>query len=325
MTNTAPNLTQPLVIDPAQTSPGTPTTSLGPLEQLVGTWTNQDIHGGKTGGTESPYSYNLMPLPQVDPTSPSGYILKNFSLYEEITFSAIHGDAPNRGGSGTQVANTLFYAQRVYFAEGPNKDALVHAENGSWLFLSDRVQYLGPYGAGESTTETGTTPLQNTMPPTQEFNIVKQISVPHGNSILAPGSYDQISGTPTIPAPSPILPVGVNTDQYGVESVGNPSIGNTANPNQPLTTAIGATPATKYIQFNVDSNNGGGKVTNIGFEQDHAEVTRYFATYWLEAFGGSSNYTQLQYTQTILMNLNIAGKVVSFPHITTNTLTKGGV
>ena len=109
----APNLTEPLINEPAQANRPAPTTALGPLEQLVGTWTNQDIHGTGKGGQSSPYSYNLMVLPQVDPSSPTGYILKNFAYYEELTFSAIHGTAPNRGGMGTQVANTMFYEQRV--------------------------------------------------------------------------------------------------------------------------------------------------------------------------------------------------------------------
>jgi hypothetical protein len=322
MSNTQPNLSYPLINEPAQTSPAAPTTALVPLQHLVGTWTNQNIHGTDQGGTESPYSYNLMPLPQVDPSSPDGYILKNFSYYEEITFSAIHGNAPNRGGSGTQVANTLFYEQRVYFAEGPNKDALVHAENGSWLYLSDRVQVLGPYGDGDGNS-VGTTPLQNTTPPTQTYNIVKQISVPHGNSILTAGTFQDVtSGSPTIGDASPVLPVGVNTDQYGEKSVGNPNPAFTQNPNQPLINAIAVTKPTSYIRFDVDSNNGGHPVTNIGFEQQHAKVTRYYATVWLEAFVGSSDFTQLQYTQTMLMAIPIAGEEISFPHITTNTLTK---
>ena len=321
--NIPPDLSQPLVHEPAQAIPPTPTSTLGPLEQLVGTWTNQDIHGSGKGGPESPYSYNLMPLPQVDPSSPSGYILKNFSYYEEITFSPIHGTAPNRGGTGVQVANTLFYEQRVYFADGPAKDSLVHAENGSWLFLSDGKQLLGPYGDGNG-PNVGTKTVQDSKPPTQSYNIVKQISVPHGNSILAPGEFSEESGSPTITAPIVVLPEGVNTDQYGEKSVGNLNPEFTANPNQPLMDAIAATNATSYIKFALDSNAGGHPATNIGFEQQHAKVTRYWATYWLEAFGGLSDFTQLQYTQTMLMDIPIGKDIISFPHITSNTVTKKG-
>ena len=51
-------------------------------------------------------------------------------------------------------------------------------------------------------------------------------------------------------------------------------------------------------------------------------MTRNYATYWLEAFGGSSDFTQLQYTQSMLMDILIGKDIISFPHITTNTLTK---
>ena len=58
----APNLTEPLINEPAQANPPAPTTALGPLEQLVGTWTNQDIHGTGKGGQSSPYSYTADPV-----------------------------------------------------------------------------------------------------------------------------------------------------------------------------------------------------------------------------------------------------------------------
>lgn len=319
--NTQPDLSKPLINEPPQVSPGEPTDTLGPLQHLVGTWTNQNIHGTSTGDPESPYSYNLMVLPQVDPASPAGYILKNLSYYEEITFSAIHGNAGNRGGTGTQVANALLYEQRVFFASGPAKDSLVHFENGTWLFLSDTDQLLGPYGDGDG-PDVGNKTVQDSSPPTQPFDIVKQISVPHGNSILAPGTFKELGGSPNIPNSPSVLPVGVNTDQYREKSVGNPNPEFTENPNQPLINAIKVAPATSYIQFDVDTKNGSHPVSNIGFEQQHAKVSRYSSTLWLEAFGGSSEYTQIQYSQTILLEIPIDGKIVTFPHPTTNTVTK---
>ncbi len=323
MTNsTPPNLDQPIINEPDQATPPASSGALGPLEHLVGTWTNQNIHNSDKGDMASPYSYCLMPLPQEEDSDNTGYILKNFSYYEEITFSAIHGTAPNRGGNGTQVANTLFYEQRVYFADGPARDSLVHAENGSWLYLTDSKQLLGPYGDGNG-PNVGTQTLPNSQPPTRQYDIVKQMSVPHGNSILTSGSFFNETGSPAISEPPLILPSGVNTDQYKIQSVGNLNPAFTANPNEPLMEAIAATRASSYIQFDVDSKNGAHPVTNIGFEQKYAEVSRYFATYWLEAFGGSSDFTQLQYSQTILMDIPVAGHgTVSFPHITTNTLTK---
>lgn len=323
-TNTAPDFSQPLATEPAQASPGVPTMQLGPLQYLIGTWTNQNLPGTNSGGPDSPYAYNVMPLPQVDPSSPTGYILKNFTYYEELTFTAIHGNAPNRGGLGQQVAYTLFYEQRVYFAEGPNKDALVHAENGSLLYLLDSTQPLGPYGNGDQ-PGLGSQIVQNSAAPTQQFNLVKQVSVPHGNSILALGNYTSANagtGVPAIPAVSP-LPSGVNTAQYVVnDPVTNPQPAFTANPNQVLVDALTARPCTNFLMLAMSSKNGAGAVTNIGFEQQHANVSQYDFTYWLEAFDNSNNFTQLQYSQTITLQLPINGQKINFPHITANTLTK---
>lgn len=321
-----PELTQPLIYEPTQANPAAPPMpgANGPLQYLVGTWTNQNLPGTDAGGPQSPYSYNLMILPEISPESPYGYILKSFPYYEEITFSAIHGNAPNRGGLGMQVANTLFYEQRIYVALGPARDSLIHAENGSWLFLSDSQQPLGPYGDGNG-PDLGNQVVPGSTPPTQPFSLVKQMSVPHGNSILASGSFTgPQSGAPIIPAPPQVLPVGgINVDTYSTPSVGNFIPANALNPNLPLANAVAAAPPTQFIRFDVDTMNGGYPVTNIGYEQQHAKVTRYYQTLWLEAFGGTGDFTQLQYSQTIMMQIPIAGLgIVTFPHITTNTLTR---
>lgn len=323
MSSTTPPVFPPeLIVEPSQTVPPLPTKMLGPLEHLVGTWTNKPLGSSGKGGPDNPLSYNVMPLPQVDPAnSPEGYILKNFSYYEELTFSAIHGTAPNRGGLGTQVANTLFYEQRVYFADGPAKDSLVHAENGSWLFLSDAPQLLGPYGDNNG-SGTGTQIVPGSQPPSQPFNLVKQLSVPHGNSILALGSAQAAMGAPDIPASNPVLPVGVNTTPYTTQSVGNLNPDLTANPAQALLDGLAIQPVTSHISLNVSSKNSNHPISNIGFIEQHANVTDYQATFWLEAINSSADFTQLQYTQTILMNFPIGGQTISFPHVTVNTLTK---
>jgi len=324
--NTAPDLSSPLITEPPQMSPGVPLSQLGQLQYLIGTWTNQNLPGTTSGGPQAPYSYNVMPLPQVDPTSPSGFILKNFSYYEELTFSAIHGSAENRGGIGAQVAYTIFYEQRVYFAEGPNKDALVHAENGSLLLLLDQTQQLGPYGNGDQ-PGIGNKTVKNSMPPTQAFNLVKQVAVPHGNSILALGTYGASNigqGSPAIPVAS-VLPQGYSTlpPQYTMQDpVSNPQPALTADPNQALRNALAARAPTNFLELNLSTANGKGAVTNIGFEQQHADVERYDFTYWLSAFDGTDNYTQLQYSQSIQMKLPIGGQMLVFPHVTANTMTK---
>lgn len=317
---TPADLQNPLINEPAQSNPPAHITEMGPLEGLVGTWTNKD--------TSNPYSYNIMPLPSASATEK--YILKNFKYYEEITFSPINGNAPNRGGDYNQNANVLFYEQRIYFADGPDKDKLVHAENGSWLFLETGTQAIGPYGTSP-TEPTGIIPNQPAA-----TNIAKQISVPHGNSILAqggaegfengvPNSYVQ-SGAVSIPdyPASQALPMGVDVAPYATQSVGNPFPSLNNNPSKPLQDGAAANPSTSFIKWSVSTESSLGSVTNIPFEKQKANVTDYKATYWLQALNGATDYTQLAYTQTIYMDLPIGtnNAVIRFPHITCNTLVK---
>ncbi len=334
ITHTTPaSFPDQLINEPTQVAnPGKHIKQLGPLQYLLGTWTNKEYNQD----TGAPYSYNLMPLPQAvntggDPsgTRPAGYILKNFKYYEEITFSAISGAAPNRGGDYTQTANVIFYEQRVYFAEGPDKDQLVHAENGSWLYLDTGPQPEGAYNQGPDVPYTGSGEI-----PAQPANmqIAKQISVPHGNSILALGTVDSINGALNIPDygdgtyPNGALPNGkVDISQYDKltdVAGGNPYPELNKNPNKPLINGT-QTPCNNHIKLNVSTDpTNGGSVTNIPFEVQKANVVDYNATYWLESFGGAEDFTQLAYSQTIVMKIPINGQMVEFPHVTGNVLTK---
>ena len=324
----APDLSLPLINEPEQACPTAQGDMVGALELLVGTWTNQALANGQ-GGCDTPYSYNVMVLPQSpeDPSSPQGYILKNMQYYEEITFSSIHGNAANRGGAGVQVGNPLFYEQRIYISSASGayieqqvpalvSNTLVHAENGAWLVLTSQNQCAGPYSTGEE--------VPGSIPPTGFPTLVKQIAVPHGNSVLALGEAPPLDsngapisqpGSPTIPTPD-IFPSTLplqDLTPYGTQSAGNPNVEFTNNPNLPLSNALAVAPVGKYIMFQVDSNVGQGQVTNIGFEQQHADVVQYSATYWLEALGDSDDFTQLQYTQTIVLRIPINGQMVEFP------------
>lgn len=326
-TTVKPTFPNELINGVEQSSPAANIEGLGPLKHLLGTWTNKDLANGK-GGTTSPFSFNLMPLPSTN--IPEGYLLKNFKYYEEITFSAIHGTAPNRGGDYSQVCNTIFYEQRVFFADGPAKDQLVHAENGTWLFLVTGEQLAGPYG-------TEKIPNPNVPPQNPLVNVVKQISVPHGNSILAQGGIDGFpdsvkkTGPLTIPdypvSALPALPEE-QLKPYSTPGDGNlyPALNN--NPNGPIQDGVAAGPCAQYIHWNVDTNNSAAKgaVTNIPFEQSKAKVIEYSANYWLQALTADGPFTQLSYNQTIQMDIPIKvngeTKTVSFPHVTCNTLTK---
>jgi hypothetical protein len=326
---------------------------------LIGTWQNDEelMQDGK------PLSFNVMPLPQdaAQPGRPSepgasgygGFILKNFAFTETIRFNgtagqadppgqqdpgavAVAAEAPNRGGTYTQDAHAVFYEQQVRFAEGPDQGEIVHVENGAWLHLGSKQQNTGPYNEGPAI------PGAQVLKQPAYLTVAKQISVPHGNSVLALGNIDLndrgkfdtsdsgllanavISGDPTIPdafVPHP-QPSNIATapfyDPYSATLTGtgdfeNPDIDSTRNPNYPLQLALGIIKPRAFIHWRVTTFplfGGKGVVTNIPFEQRRSRVTEYWADYWLLSKDRNAKETRrfdyLLYTQTILLKILIS-------------------
>lgn len=281
---------------------------LGPLAGLIGTWVSTRTDG-----------FNVMPIPQA--TGPDGFILKNFFYYEVITFSAIRGKVANRGGVDEQDCYTLFYEQRVFFSDGPQANQLVHAENGSWLNLITGPQGQGPLDIPPNIPSP---PAPNPIPAQDPARqIVKQVSVPHGNSILAMGNVTVNNGAPNIPDVNALpidAPPGYDA-AYGTNIPTNPNI----NPNIVLKDALLALAnqcieVVRTHQVHVDSNNDGA-VANIPYIEQHTDVTQFTNTLWLEEL--SNGQLLLQYSQNISLKFPQAnGESYVFPHITANTLSK---
>lgn len=294
-----PDITTPLVIAPNQPTPF----SLGVLSALVGTW-NSPSGADATG-------YNVMSLPQAG--APGGYITKNFPYFEEISFAQIAGNAPNRSGNFTQNCNVLFYEQRVFIANTPApgvQNTLIHAENGTWLYREFVDQALGPYGP-DSVPPPNPLPIQ--APETQ---YVKQVSVPHGNSMLLVGQANFHKGSPVIP-PTPLNLLPFSDPSQGI-----------IDPNSFLTKQLNQlqaadNPVESYIELTVSSTNTGGGINNTSFEKQHASVDRFSTTWYIETLRDKS--IQLQYTQSIFMTLNLGGVATPFLHVDANTLTRVAV
>lgn len=302
-------------------------------ELLIGTWMNKAFPGAASGeGSEAnPLSYNVMPLPQ----SPPDYILKNFTYYETVKFDsnddvALPATAPNRGKDSLQVPTALFYGQQVYFADGPGKGAIVHVENGAWLNIETGDKLVGPYPPPNIPPATGPgIVLDDPNKQPSNLTIAKQMSVPHGNSILALGSFTgPVDGAPTIAdAPSVLpTPAGLDTTPYTTkldqtDDYQNPRPDLTANTNKPIQDAIGLIKPDKYFSWIVSSGNQ-GQTINIPFEKRESQVTAYEASYWLLSNDGGKSYPYLAYTQNISLKFTINGVPYNFPHITTNVVTK---
>ena len=294
-----PNITTPLVSATNQ-PPVIGTDNLGLLNNFIGTW-NSPTGADATG-------YNVMPLPQAD--TPNGYITKNFPYFEEISFAAIAGGAPNREGKYTQASGVLFYEQRVYIADNadpngaqPIQNTLIHAENGTWLYHTIGQQVEGPYGPG-FVPDTNI-PVQD---PTVQYN--KQISVPHGVSVLMTGG-PVVSGTG-----NPVFPTADRTQlPFTDPSVIDPSTYLTQQLNS--LNSKGVT-VVSYSSINVSTTNQGGAVSNINFENSFGKVVSMNTTWYVETL--SNGTVQLQYIQNIILEFLINDIQTQFSHIDANTL-----
>lgn len=289
---TGPTFPSALINEPGANS----TAGVGPLERLFGTWTSPRENNCQ--------GYNVMPLPQ------QGKIIeKDFLYYEELTFTS-PGIAPNRGGAIQQDCAALTYEQRVYFGQGPAANTLVHFENGLFINATFAEQGRGAYG-------TSGAPGSITPPNGYDFPIIKQVSIPHGNSIVAVGKNSTFAGKPPITAPKLTTP-----------PFDNPNV---PNPNQALIDRNenlmkdGAVFGDDGIMLHVSSKNGpGAGVKNINFEQAHVRVTDYEMTIWLVTVRkGRQSAPQLQYTQTIFMDIYLdgpSGSPTKTLHIDANSL-----
>lgn len=317
----------------------------GPLQQLVGTWTSPST---------DPTGFFVMPLPQ-HVVAPNNFIISAFPYFEEMTFVPMGQGITNRSGTYDQTNYALFYEERVYFGENanfpnPQANQLVHAENGTLMNVATNQQGIGPleldglvnsppgptdipykntecpFSSGNSQSggdlySTGIgTPAPAQPPSTLGFGLIKQASVPHGNSILAQGNYTCIKGAPNIPNIS-TLPFGpgVNPSYYapfGLNDGLNPVI----NPNLVLQDAL--TPIQEKITFTyvleLSAANPSG-IVNSNFENTFAKVTDYNFTYWVE-IGEKGAVLQIQYSQVIEMQFASQGDQVTFVHATANTV-----
>lgn len=330
---------------------------------LIGTWANQALPnatGDHDGSQAKPLSYNIMPLPQqaAEPGESHypGFILKNSTIFEVVKFNsrlevAVPATAPNRGyhqsqdnpdAIALQVPTALFYQQQVYFADGPGvgtgpgvpnspNPGIVHVENGSWLnLLNGTFDEPGPYAKRLMLDPAPEQP----MPP----SIAKQMSVPHGNSILATGSFSEPGPIPSAHFPSvdtlipdtsripPQLPdqeiaVYFNPPHDQVDDYQNPIPDWCLNPNIPLQIGVGFINPNYFITWHV-ATAADARPTNIPFEEKQARVAAYAATYWLLSNDGGSTYPWLAYSQNITLELLIKGTRITFPHWTSNLLTK---
>jgi hypothetical protein len=318
------------MLQPVNTRPGHPLAALprklGLLADLQGTWVG-------TG-------FNVISLPDFasapPSTGPAPFRLLLNSTIETLQFIPVGGSVPNRGaltaigattGQPDIALNGLSYLQRV--SDFTTNQAL-HIEPGFWLSI----------------------PPTTVLPPQPAATIARLSTIPHGDSLTAPGGGFGIAGGPEIAAVS-TLPSkdGVVLGQPYTVPFQNPPLPSNfklpyvQNPNLALQEAIlgqdivqtvvliVSTHATNLTTpahaIHQDPNPGGtlinipapsGGISNIPFVVQNANATQLDAIFWIETVQqpDGSTFMQLQYTQTVI--LNFLG--INWPHVSVATLVK---
>ena len=177
------------------------------------------------------------------------------------------------------------------------------------------------------------------MPPT----VARLASIPHGTTIVVQGTASTSAAAPVIPVAS-IKPFTIGQPNatfdfpeqtlttphqlpdlrrradrrhagHGQRPEQRPARGDRGPAHHPTTTKLHVT--------STDNPVPGGGTANTAFlkggtQGPNAVSVSVNATFWLETVQGQTAPTQLQYSQTVLLNFN----GLSWPHITVGTLRK---
>jgi hypothetical protein len=273
---------------------------LGPLAGLIGKWSGR--------------GFNVIWRPNHTPNQDRFLELNVTS--ETIEFTAISGQIPNRGLLQPDISMSgLTYLQQISDA---NLKAGLHIEPGLWVTVPRTSNpNLGP-------------------------TVARLASIPHGTAIVAQGIGTTAAAAPAIPAVS-ITPFSIGfpdaASEFGEQALSTPSQFRTSgaglagitqamldNPNSVLHSAITGQHITSTTTLHVTTGDApvpGGGTANTAFLHGgaggpNANAASVSATFWLETVEGQPAASQLQYSQTVLLNFN----GLSWPHITVGTLRK---
>lgn len=301
---------------------------LGPIGQLTGKW--------EAKGT----GWNMIALPFKDAPAPQQVpfrILMN--QYDEVLeFAFVDDNVPNRGIAVDQRVATIDYQQQIKQTAAvdfpPSTEAgppglAIHHEPGLWIWVKDN--------------------------PTDNIDLARLASIPHGNSILALGESSVHEAMPAIP-PMNALPFGrfedlstsgydFNFDPYLApykHFIDNPFMGtvsgvagfpgfNPADMTEILRFANQGVEILKTTRLHVDSKREGGGIRNMPFTKREAEPVSMLSTFWIQQVADNrykGGYRlRLQYAQVVMLDFfrpredQQPGRA-QWPHISIATLDK---
>lgn len=298
---------------------GSPAVTLGPLEELPGTWVGK--------------GFNIVSLPDFQGGTKFRVMVN--STIETFTFKEIGGPIPNRGN----IQPDIFFLGLQYLQEVTDAETMegIHLEPGLFIFLpkndvqkTESVVRMSTIPHGDSVLAQGPAFTVNGGP-----IIDKTDSLPF---TVDPNTGARINDSSTpylLPFQQTPLPAGIPE-------------GSILDPNNVLLKANqdlidSGKKIVKTIVFQVDAAPVGGingtplkpspgstgGIVNIPFVVSNANANSMSAIFWIEFVQDSdgSQFLQLQYTQTVILDFPVKGpdgKMVDikWPHISVATLIK---
>jgi hypothetical protein len=167
--------------------------------------------------------------------------------------------------------------------------------------------------------------------------------VPYDLSNLTPAAVNfrtPAGNSPSTPLPTTILgvpmqevildPVKLLTAALSNQTILRMTVINVATVSSLLQAQSENQPPVDILKnFTTGTAGTGGGIENIPFLQTNADAATVFATFWIEEIAGptaDSNFLQLQYVQTVLLNFPVLGSNppanLSWPHVSVATLQK---
>jgi hypothetical protein len=282
-------------------------------------------------GTWVGTGFNLIARPDFQNKKP--FFLQVGGTVERLEFTRIGGNIPNRGSlQNDAFLNGLHYQQEV--ADCLTHGAL-HIEPGLWIHIPPTID-----------------------PPVPTATIVRQATIPHGDSLLAqstlvtevngPPILDPVNSVPftdtVIPdlngtAKEPLGPPYTNpyTDKAALGAQAPPGclppgvdiLAAVKNPVVVLAAAITGQNITHtdVIIISTASVAGSTGILNIPFVVRNANAVRMDAIFWIETVTPPAGdpFMQLQYVQRVILDFEkdpANGKTIHWPHISVATLVK---
>jgi len=281
---------------------------------------------GEFPGTWAGTGFNLIARPDFQNKQP--FFLEINGTLENLEFTQIGGDIPNRGSEQDDInLHGVHYLQQV--ADCVTHGAL-HIEPGLWIHIPKTKD-----------------------PKVPEPTVVRQATIPHGDSLLAQSTLiTEVAGGPTInpvdsfPFTDAVIP-GLN--QPAKNPVTNPQyLAQYSNRTLPaccllpgldlnavvkdptllLKAAIQGQVITKTVVIVISTVAAAGStgILNIPFVVRNANALQMDAIFWIETVQPTDGdpFLQLQYVQRVILDFPPVpnGSIIHWPHISVATLVK---